>query len=125
MLHATALRKHIMKVKAEENLTFAGTAKRFKISMRSLFRWQKNIEAKRTRNKPPSKIDEERLRRHVEEYPDAYLRERAALFGVSESAIRKAFKRMGITRKKNTRTSQSRTSSGRTLQRRDRKPSQE
>lgn len=102
MLHGIALRKHIMKIKAEENLTFEETAKRFGVSTRSLFRWQQRIEPKLKRNKAPTKIDEARLRRHVEEHPDAYLRERAALFGVNESAIRKAFKRMGISRKKNT-----------------------
>lgn len=109
MLHDMALRKHIMKIKEEEQLTFEETAKRFGVSMRSLFRWQRRIEPNLKRHKPPTKIDEERLRRHVEEHPDAYLRERAELFGVNESAIRKAFKRMGITRKKNPRTSQSRT----------------
>ena len=109
MRHGLELRKHIMKIKEEENLTFEETAKRFGVSIRSLFRWQQRIEPKLKHNKPPTKIDEDRLRRHVEEYPDAYLRERAELFGVSESAIRKAFKRMGITRKKNTRTSQSRS----------------
>ena len=44
MLHGIELRKHIMKIKEEEKLTFEETAKRFGVSIRSLFRWQRRIE---------------------------------------------------------------------------------
>ena len=59
MLHGIALKKHIMKIKEEEKLTFEETAKRFGVSIRSLFRWQRHIEPNLKRHKPPTKIDEE------------------------------------------------------------------
>ena len=46
------------------------------------------------------KLDWEALKRHVQEYPDALLRERAAFFGVNINAIRYALKQMEPTRKK-------------------------
>ncbi len=47
------------------------------------------------------KIEPDRLRRYVEENPDAFQREIAEEFGVSVHAIQKALKRLKITRKKN------------------------
>jgi hypothetical protein len=46
------------------------------------------------------KLNWERLSRHIQEYPDALLRERAQYFGVHTSAIGYAKSRMGLTRKK-------------------------
>lgn len=40
------------------------------------------------------------LKKHVEEYPDAYQYERAAVLGVSASGIWSALKRLGVTYKK-------------------------
>lgn len=53
----------------------------------------------RTRSR---KMDWGALRQHVQEHPDALLRERAAHFGVRIHAIEYALKRMGLRRKKNT-----------------------
>ena len=47
------------------------------------------------------KLDWEALSRHIEEFPDALLRERAQHFGVRESAIWYANRQMKLTRKKN------------------------
>ena len=47
------------------------------------------------------KLDKMRLRAHVKDYPDALLRERAVLFGVTIQALSYAFKQMGIGKKKN------------------------
>ncbi|MCP4262341.1 MAG: hypothetical protein GY774_33300, partial [Planctomycetes bacterium] len=41
------------------------------------------------------KIDKERLRQHVQEHPDLYLRERAAHFDVSINAMWKAMRKLG------------------------------
>ena len=108
MRYSLDFRRRVFEIKERDNLTFEETSKCFGISMRTLFRWQQRIEPKTKHNKRPHKIDEERLRQHVAEYPDAYHYERARLFDVTESAIRAAFKRMGITRKKNSSSSESR-----------------
>jgi transposase len=42
----------------------------------------------------------EALKRDVELYPDAYHYERAVRFGITESGIRSALKRLGISYKK-------------------------
>jgi len=47
------------------------------------------------------KLDWEALSRHIQEFPDALLRERAQHFGVRESAIWYANRQMKLTRKKN------------------------
>ena len=48
------------------------------------------------------KLDWKALAQHIQDYPDALLRERAQYFGVHTSAIGYANKRMKLTRKKNT-----------------------
>jgi transposase len=46
------------------------------------------------------KLDPEKLRAHVAAHPDAYLAEIGEAFGCNESAVRKAFAKLRITRKK-------------------------
>ena len=46
------------------------------------------------------KIDPKKLALFIEENPDAFLRETAEEFGCNIEAVRKAIKRLGITRKK-------------------------
>ena len=46
------------------------------------------------------KIDKEALRRHVQLYPDALLRERAELFGVRVNAVWSMMRKMKLTYKK-------------------------
>ena len=46
------------------------------------------------------KIDPDKLKKYIEEHPDAYLREIAEEFGCSVNAVSKALKRLKITRKK-------------------------
>lgn len=47
------------------------------------------------------KLDWEALERHIKEYPDALIRERAQYFGVHNNAIWYANRMMKLTRKKN------------------------
>lgn len=101
MSYSLDFRKRVMKIKEEKNLTFEKTSKKFGVGIRSLFRWQKEIEPKLTRNKPPTKVDMERLRDDVKKHPDAYLSERAERFGVSVTGIFYALRRLGISYKKN------------------------
>lgn len=101
MKYSLDFRRRVLEMKERDNLTFEETSKRFGISMRTLFRWQHRIEPKTTHNKRPHKIDTDKLRQHVESYPNASHIERAKFFNVSEGGIRAALKRIGITRKKN------------------------
>ena len=50
--------------------------------------------------RPFRKLDPEKLKSYVSEHPDAYLQEIGDAFGCSDTAVRKAFRRLGITRKK-------------------------
>lgn len=101
MCYSIDFRKQVFKIKEQENLTFQETGDRFGVPIRTLFRWGQRIEPKTKRNKPSTKIDMEALRKDVEENPDCYQYERAKRFGVSQSAIFYALKRLGISYKKN------------------------
>jgi len=54
------------------------------------------------------KLDPEKLMAHVAAHPDAYLKEMGEAFGCNESAVRKAFAKLKITRGKKPRGSGSR-----------------
>lgn len=101
MSYSLDFRQQVFKIKQKECLTFEETSEWFGIPIRTLFRWQKCIEPKTTRNKPSTKIDMEALRKDVEDSPDLYQYERAKKFGVSQSAIFYALQRLNISYKKN------------------------
>ena len=73
----------------------------FKISRDTIYRW---INAKDLRPKPHGlrhrKIDKASLRKHVEEYPDMFLHERAAVFGVHLSSMGRMLKKLNIVKKR-------------------------
>ena len=104
MSYSLDFRKRVLELKDREGLSNKETSKRFGVSMRSLFRWQNRIEPKLKRDKPATKIDMHQLALDVEEYPDAYLEERAERLGVSASGIFYALRRLEITNKKNTKS---------------------
>ena len=106
MSYSLDFRKQVFKIK--EKLSFESVSERFVISVRTLFRWKNRLEAKSTRNNPSTKIDMEALKKHVEDYPDAYQYERAAVFGVSPNGILYALRRLKISHKKNSFSSESR-----------------
>lgn len=101
MAYSLDFRQQVFKVKQKEKLTFKEVSDRFGIPIRTLFRWQQRIEPKTKRNKPATKVDMEALAKDVENNPDLYQYERAAKFGVSQSAIFYALKRLNISYKKN------------------------
>ena len=72
MSYSIDFRQQVFKIKEKANLSYEAVSKRFGISARTLFRWNKRFEPKTTRNKPATKIDMEALKKHVEDYPDAY-----------------------------------------------------
>ena len=101
MTYSLDFRKKVLQVKAEEGLSFTSISKRFGVGKASVMRWSKELYAKKTRNKSPTKITNAVLLKDVEMYPDSYQYERAARLGVSQVGIHLALKRLKITYKKN------------------------
>jgi transposase len=90
-----------------EGHSYRETAAVFKVSAATLQAWKSRLNetgtfAPKKRKETYKKIDLQKLRRYVDEHPDAYRHEMAAAFSVSRHAIRKALKRLKITRKKTT-----------------------
>ncbi len=96
-------RKVVAQIKQGMSRTEA--AHLFKISRNTLYLWLNSEDlspkAATTRRR---KIDKAALAKHVEDYPEMYLRERAAHFGVSIPGMCKMMKRMGYRKKKNSDT---------------------
>ena len=89
----------------QEGHTLEETSRVFKVSISTIRDWIKLHQEtggyeKRPLNRSFKKIDPVRLESYVAEHPDAYLVEIAEEFGCVESAVRKALKKLGITRKK-------------------------
>ena len=90
----------------DEGHTWSQAQTTFKISTTAINSWrQKYRETGEVKDAPrpprkPKKLSAEKLKDYVEEHPDAYLKEIGEAFGCSETAVRKAFRRLGITRKK-------------------------
>ena len=106
MTYPLKLRQKVFSIKDKFGLTFQQTSERFDIPIRTLFRWQRQLEPVTRRNKPATKIDMGALSQHVTDHPDAYLHEIAEAFDVTPQAIHYALKRLGISYKKNAATSQ-------------------
>ena len=90
----------------DEGHSYRKTAAVFKVSPSTLQTWKLQLNetgtlAPKQRKGTWRKIDPDKLRRYVEEHPDAYQYEIAAAFEVRLYAIQKALKRLKITRKKN------------------------
>jgi transposase len=107
MTYSVDFRRRVLEIKEKEKLTYRALSKHFSISVTSLIRWSKQLESKNKRNKAPSKINMEALKKDIKERPDDYLYERAKRFGVTPNGIWQAFKRLGVTYKKKPKTSQS------------------
>ena len=107
MTYSIDFRQKVLWIKEREQLSVDKTAERFGVGRTSVVGWSKQIEAKNTRHQPATKIDMEKLKADVEKYPDAYQSERAERFGVSQTGICAALKRLGISRKKTVLTSAS------------------
>jgi len=108
MTYSIDFRQHVLKVKAEEGLSFAETSLRFKIGKSSLVRWSLRLAPKMKRDKAPTKIDMEWLKKDIEMHPDSFYHERAERLGVSKTGIYWALKRLGISYKKKPSAPQSR-----------------
>lgn len=106
MTYSVHFRKKVLAIKDKEKLSFDAIAKKFNISRAAIFRWSKNIEPQKTRDRKPTKIDMEALKKDIELYPDSYCYERAARLCASPTGISDAKKRLGVTYKKNSETSE-------------------
>jgi transposase len=76
-------------------------ARLFKVSRETIYQWLKagDVLPRRAAQTRRRKIDKKELKRHVREYPDALLRERAVVFKVDPSAVFYALKAMNIVKK--------------------------
>ena len=100
MTYSLDFRKKVLSIRSTEKLSFAQVAKRFGVSVNSVFLWSKRLEPKRTKIRPTIKIDRETLMEDIKKYPDAFNYERAYRLNVSASGIRCAMKRLRISYKK-------------------------
>lgn len=104
MSYATIFRKRTIEYR-QAGHTLEETSKVFKVSIGTIRRWENQLKErgdleKKPLNRPHKKIDPENLKAYVSQRPDAYQKEMAEVFGCSTTAIQKALKRLGITRKK-------------------------
>ena len=101
MAYSLDFRKQVFQVKQKEKLAFQEVSDRFRVPIRTLLKWQKRIIPKTKPNKPSTKLNMEALDKDVEDNPDHFQYERAKKFGVSQSAIYYAWRRLKISCKKN------------------------
>ena len=109
MSYSLDFRKKVLRVREEEGLTLEEVSIRFGIGVATVFRWTKTLEPCLTRVKPATKIDMEALKRDIEQHPDAYQHERAQRFGVTQTGIWHALRRLKVTYKKSPDTPQGRS----------------
>lgn len=110
MSHSTDLRTRVLDyIDAGGLIKTACTL--FKVSRSSIQRWRErkgetgNVSPV-PRVNAPYKINDTALQSYIQENPDAYLSEMAYHFGVTNSGLWRALKRLKITRKKSLRSMQ-------------------
>lgn len=85
--------------------TYAEAMKVYNVGRTALWRWKNMLEKEGNLDSKPrgnyfKKINPQILIEYLEEHPDAYLHEIAAVFLCSEAAVCKALKKIGYTKKK-------------------------
>ncbi len=100
MTYAVSLRRKVL-AHIKEGMGKRDAARLFKVSPNTIYEWLKRGEdlSPRPARKRRRKVDKEALKRHVQEHPDALLRERAAVFRVSPEAICYLMKTNGFVKK--------------------------
>ena len=102
MAYSPDLRKRILDF-VQAGGKKAEAARLFNVARSTIDRWLAAKDPYDIKKPGPKKmrvIDEEALRIHVAEFPDATQKERAEHFGVSEFCIGYGLRKLGITRKK-------------------------
>ncbi len=101
MTYRIDLRKRVVEFVQDGGL-LAEASRRYKVSLWCVNDWcQRKDLTPKPQPRRQRKLDWEALSRHLEEYPDALLRERAQYFDVHINAIWYATRQMTLTRKKN------------------------
>ena len=101
MTYSIDLRKRVVAF-VRQGGSKAEASRRYEISLWCVNDWCKRGDlTPKTVTRRKRKLDWEALAGHIQEFPDALLRERAQYFGVRESAIWYASHQMKLTRKKN------------------------
>jgi transposase len=100
MTYDIKFREKVLKHMRENELKPKEVSVLFSIGLNTVRRRLKNITPKVCKRKP-WKLDMEKLRADIEEYPDGYQYERAKRLGVGQNAIFHGLKRLGISYKKN------------------------
>ena len=72
MSYDVKFRRHVLKVRELEGISFAKVAGRFGIGKQTVYNWSKCLEEKK-RKKAASKINTEELMSDIEVYPDSFL----------------------------------------------------
>lgn len=105
MRYSIDLRKRVLEF-IETGGSKAEASRRFKVSRTAIYKWlaaQDPFTYEKPGPRKPRLIDSQALRKHVADFPDATLAERAEVFGVSREGIHYALGKCGITRKKSIR----------------------
>lgn len=100
MTYPASLRRKVL-AHIEEGMGKREAARLFKISPNTIYEWLKRGDdlSPRPAKKRTRKVDKEALKRHVQDNPDALLRERAVVFKVSPEAICYLMKTNGFVKK--------------------------
>ena len=61
MTHPIKFRRHVLRIKEQEGLSFAQVAERFSVGLASVKRWSKRLEPKQHERKKIRKIDFKKL----------------------------------------------------------------
>jgi transposase len=103
MVYSLDLRKKALSY-IENGASLTETSRIFGVTTRTLSNWlqrQKQQDlAPKMHGSSPSKIDNDKLRKYIEDHPDSCLREIAKVFSTTLQAIFYACKRLKITLKK-------------------------
>jgi transposase len=104
MAYSIDYRKRVIEYR-QEGHALAEIRKAFKIYPSTLRAWEGrqkdgDLAPKYPETRAPRKLPPDELKRYVEANPDAFLVEIGAHFGCSAEAVRKALKKLNITRKK-------------------------
>jgi transposase len=104
MAYSEDLRKKVIEYLAKGH-SQREAQRTFGICLSSVNKWHQKYKKTGSLKDDPArhtfkKLDPEKLKAYVNKHSDAYLKEIGEAFGCSDTAVRKAFKRLGITRKK-------------------------
>lgn len=104
MAHSEDLRRRVVKY-IRQGKSKAAAARQYEVGLRTIYAWLRRGDDQSPRKPGPrdaSKIDMKKLAQMVgERGTELRLKEMAKQFSVDQSAVSKALKRLGVSRKKN------------------------